>query len=55
VAGRGAPGTVLDMAPTIACGHGALRLLRLQRAGRAAMEADAFLRGYPLKPGDMLG
>jgi methionyl-tRNA formyltransferase len=55
VAGSGAPGTVLDAAPTIACGEGALRLLRLQRAGRAAMDADAFLRGYPLKPGELLG
>jgi methionyl-tRNA formyltransferase len=55
VAGSGAPGAVLDAAPTIACGDGALRLLRLQRAGRAAMEAAAFLRGYALQPGDVLG
>jgi methionyl-tRNA formyltransferase len=53
--GSGAPGTVLDAAPTIACGEGALRLTRLQRAGRAAMEADAFLRGYALRPGELLG
>ena len=46
-----APGTVLDGALTIACGAGALRLTRLQRSGRAAMEAEAFLRGYPLPPG----
>jgi methionyl-tRNA formyltransferase len=55
VAGSGTPGAVLDMAPAIACGDGALRLLRLQRAGRAAMEAGAFLRGYALRPGDVLG
>ena len=53
--GVGAPGTVLDAAPTIACGHGALRLMRLQRAGRAAMPAGDFLRGFALAPGTVLG
>ena len=38
--GHGAPGTVLDDAPTIACGEGALRLLKLQRAGRGPVEGD---------------
>jgi methionyl-tRNA formyltransferase len=47
-------GTVLDTALTIACGSGALRLTRLQRAGRAAVDAEAFLRGYPLPPGTRL-
>ncbi len=51
-----APGTVLDAAPRIACGDGtALRLLRLQRAGRGALPADAFLRGHALPPGTVLG
>jgi len=50
VAGSGPPGTVLDAAPTIACGEGALRLTRLQRAGRAAMPAGDFLRGFTLPP-----
>ncbi|MBC9179400.1 methionyl-tRNA formyltransferase [Pseudoroseomonas ludipueritiae] len=49
-----APGTVLDGMPRIACGNGVLRLTRLQRAGRGAMPADAFLRGYPLPPGTVL-
>jgi methionyl-tRNA formyltransferase len=54
-AGDGAaPGTVLDAAPTVACGAGGLRLVRLQRPGRAAMEADAFLRGFPLSAGTRL-
>ncbi len=45
VAGEGPPGTLL--APdVVACGEGALRLLRLQRPGRAAMPAEAMLRGY---------
>ncbi len=54
VAGSGAPGTVLDAAPTVACGEGALRLTRLQRAGRAALPAADFLRGYALPPGSVL-
>ena len=49
------PGTVLDGAPRVACGRGALRLVRLQRAGRGGMAADAFLRGYPLPAGTLLG
>ncbi len=54
-AGGGPPGTVLDGAPTVACGSGALRLTRLQRAGRGALPAAEFLRGYALPPGDVLG
>jgi methionyl-tRNA formyltransferase len=54
VEGRGAPGTVLDAAPTIACGEGALRLSKLQRSGRGPVEADAFLRGFALPPGTVL-
>ncbi len=53
-AGAGVPGTVLDGAPTIACGTGALRLTRLQRAGRAPLPAAEFLRGYALPPGSRL-
>ncbi len=50
-AGGGPPGRVLDDGAAIACGEGALRLLRLQRPGRSAMEAAAFLRGFPLPAG----
>jgi methionyl-tRNA formyltransferase len=53
--GVGAPGTLLDSEGTIACGTGALRLLQVQRAGRAAMGADEFLRGARLRPGARLG
>jgi methionyl-tRNA formyltransferase len=52
--GSGPPGTVLDAMPTIACGDGALRLLRLQRPGRGPVDADAFLRGFTLSPGTRL-
>jgi methionyl-tRNA formyltransferase len=50
----GTPGTVLDDQLTIACGEGVLRLLRLQRPGRAPLEAPAFLRGFPIAPGAVL-
>lgn len=49
--GEGAPGQVLDDELTIACGEGALRLTRLQRAGKAPMEAEALLRGFAIPPG----
>ncbi|MFC7475991.1 methionyl-tRNA formyltransferase [Dankookia sp. GCM10030260] len=53
--GAGPPGTVLDEAATIACGSGALRLLRLQRPSRGPLPAADFLRGFPLLPGTVLG
>ena len=46
-----APGTVLDDRLTVACGAGALRLLKIQRAGKAPLDAAAFLRGFELAPG----
>ncbi|UPJ41975.1 methionyl-tRNA formyltransferase [Bradyrhizobium sp. 40] len=48
--GAGAPGEVLDDHLTIACGEGAIRLIELQREGKARMQAADFLRGVPLKP-----
>src|SRR6201998_223373 len=48
--GVGAPGAVLDDQLTIACGEGAVRIIELQRAGKAPMKAAEFLRGAPLKP-----
>jgi methionyl-tRNA formyltransferase len=50
VTGSGAPGEVLDNQLTIACGEGAIRILELQRAGKAPMKTEEFLRGTPLKP-----
>jgi methionyl-tRNA formyltransferase len=46
----GAAGDLLDDRLTIACGEGAIRILELQRAGKAPMKAEEFLRGTPLKP-----
>jgi len=48
--GSGAPGSVLDDQLTIACGDGAIRIVELQRAGKAPMKAAEFLRGTPLGP-----
>ena len=52
--GSGAPGTVLDDGLTIACGEGAVRLVRVQRAGKGAQEADDFLRGNRVEAGTVL-
>ncbi len=48
------PGIVLDDRLTIACGKGVLRPLRVQRAGKSAMDASAFLRGTPIPEGTVL-
>jgi methionyl-tRNA formyltransferase len=48
------PGTVLDDRLAIACGHQGLRVVRLQRPGRALMSAAEFLRGYRVPPGTIL-
>ena len=52
--GAGEPGSVLDVDMTIACGQGALRPLRLQRAGKPAMQRADFLRGRPVAAGSVL-
>jgi methionyl-tRNA formyltransferase len=49
--GSGAPGDLLDDRLKVACQHGALRILELQRAGKQPMKAEDFLRGTPLKAG----
>jgi methionyl-tRNA formyltransferase len=53
----GVPGTVSvgrDGFPVVACGIGGLKLLKLQRAGKSAQSADAFLRGFALAAGTVL-
>lgn len=52
--GAGEPGTVLDDGLTVACGSGALRLLFLQRPGKAPQPAEAFLRGFAIPKGSRL-
>lgn len=53
----GAPGTVSiarDGFPVVTCGVGGLKLLKLQRPGKSAQSADAFLRGFALDAGTVL-
>jgi methionyl-tRNA formyltransferase len=52
--GSGAAGEVLDDRLTIACGDGAIRILELQREGKARMKAADYLRGTPLRAGARL-
>jgi methionyl-tRNA formyltransferase len=47
--GSGASGELVDDRLTVACGEGAIRILELQRAGKAPMKPDEFVRGMPLK------
>lgn len=56
--GAPAPGTVVathDGGLRVATGRGVLEVLRVHPAGRRPMEARAFLRGAPLRAGDLLG
>jgi len=48
--GSGAPGEALDDQLSIACGEGAIRIIELQREGKARMKAPDFLRGTAVMP-----
>lgn len=50
----GAASTVLDDQLLIACGDGSLRLTHVQPAGKGKMSAEEFLRGTPIKTGELL-
>ncbi len=52
---EGKPGMTLDDRLTIACGHAALQPTLVQRAGKPAMEVEAFLRGKAVPAGVQLG
>jgi methionyl-tRNA formyltransferase len=54
VEGEGAPGTALDSTLTVACGTGSIRMLTVQREGKSAQDAAAFLRGLAVAPGTRL-
>ena len=52
------PGTVAAITKTslkIHTGKGLLSILELQPEGKKRMPVDAFLRGYPVEPGEMFG
>lgn len=54
VEGSGTPGQLLDGDGVVACGGGAVRLLQVQRAGKAPMSVGDFLRGVRLGAGASL-
>ncbi|MEM9127288.1 MAG: methionyl-tRNA formyltransferase [Pseudomonadota bacterium] len=54
VEGQGTVGEVLTNELHVACGQGAVELLRLQRAGKGAQDRDVFLRGWPIPTGTRL-
>ncbi|KQW31899.1 methionyl-tRNA formyltransferase [Rhizobium sp. Root274] len=49
-----APGTIIDDQLTVACGTGAVSLVRLQKAGGKPLDAKDFLRGTPLVKGKVI-
>lgn len=56
--GAGEPGEVIEAAGDclkVACEHGAVEILEVQREGRAKMSTAEFLNGYTFRPGDRLG
>lgn len=53
-AGSGSPGQVLDDNLLVACGDRAVRLTRLQRAGKGQMTAEEFQRGARIERGRRL-
>ena len=52
--GEGAAGEVLDDTLRVGCGKGAVQLIRLQRAGKAAQDAQTFQRGAQIAAGTVL-
>ena len=53
----GEPGAVSEVLPdsfSVFTGEGVLRVLEVQPEGKKRMDAGAYLRGYPLAPGDRL-
>lgn len=51
----GRDGEVLDENLLVACGEGAVRLMRVQREGKGPQDAAEFLRGFSLPEGSVLG
>jgi len=51
VDGKGPAGELIDGGLTVACGEGALRLARVQRAGGKVMAAEELLKGFALPKG----
>ena len=54
VSGSALAGTVLNNPFTIACAARAIRVVKLQREGKGPMDAETFLRGFPVAEGTRL-
>ncbi|HKX63801.1 MAG TPA: methionyl-tRNA formyltransferase [Rhizomicrobium sp.] len=54
VSGSGKPGVLQDDELTVSCGEGALRLVKVQRAGKSVMTAAELLKGFALLRGTQL-
>jgi len=55
VDGEGTPGTLLSTKPLrVACGEGALELVKVQAPGKRPVRGEDFANGAHLKPGDVL-
>jgi methionyl-tRNA formyltransferase len=52
--GSGKPGITLGADLTVACGDGAVKLRKVQRAGGKAMDAEALLKGFAVPAGTQL-
>lgn len=52
---NGTPGTLLDDQLLVACGTGAYRIERAQKAGKGAMSRQDFLRGLDIAKASILG
>jgi methionyl-tRNA formyltransferase len=48
------PGTIINPEAHIACGQGIIIPKLLQRAGKKILSIEEFLRGTPLKQGEIL-
>jgi methionyl-tRNA formyltransferase len=54
VDGAGQPGEIIGFPLVIACGEDAIHCRTLQRAGKAAMPVEDFLRGFPMPEGTLV-
>ncbi len=52
--GEGEPGTIIELPLTVACGEGALELVRVRREGRKPVTTPELQRGFPLPVGTRL-
>jgi methionyl-tRNA formyltransferase len=54
VGDHGEPGTFLDGRMTLACAEGAIRMHRVQRAGKSPLHPEDLVTGFPIGRGDRI-